>query len=165
MNGFIALTAFQLVWGSGGGGGGAKTWTADLMAEPLGQVVVGVLGAAIVIVGVIQLKTAYDKSFLEQLDTARMDSRMRTVTERMGQIGHAARGVVFPIIGIALLTAAIQHDASEAKGLGEALHTIASNPYGQVLLILVAAGFLAYGAYMIATAKYKRIRIQAPSGG
>lgn len=159
MNASIGLTALQMALGSPSENGGPKTWAARIMNEPLGHWLVGLLGVVIIGVGIYQFYTAYTQRFLEGLETASMSQQVRRAVVRMGQAGYAARGVVFPIIGVALVSAALTHDPSEAKGLGEALHTVAASTHGKFLLILVAAGLLAYGAFMVALAKYRRVRL------
>lgn len=159
VNAAIAVTALQMALGSSGEGDGAKTWAAKIMNESFGQWLVALLGVAIIAVGVYQFYTAYTKRFLEKLDTASMSYKVRRAVIRMGQAGYASRGVVFPIIGVALVSAALTHDPSEAKGMGEALHTLAASTHGKVLLILVAAGLLAYGVFTVALARYRRVRI------
>jgi hypothetical protein len=155
----IAITALQMALGSSREGGDAKTWAAKIMNEPFGQWLVGLLGLVVIGVGIAQLYSAYTKRFLEGLETAGMSQQVRRAVVRMGQAGYASRGVVFPIIGVALVSAALNHDPSEAKGMGEALRTVAGSTHGRLLLILVAAGLLAYGVFMVALAKYRRVRI------
>lgn len=162
VNGALAYTALEMAFGTSGGGGSAQGWTAQLMSLTFGRVLVFVVGVSIVGVGFHQLYVAYEKRFMERLNTSAMSAKVRQVTTRLGQIGCAARGVVFPIIGVALVTAAVRHDPSQAKGLGAALRSVATSGFGQVMLILVAAGFIAYGIYMVAAAKYRRVNIQSP---
>jgi hypothetical protein len=76
---------------------------------------------------------------------------------RMSRLGHAARGVIFPIIGGSLIAAANRARASEAQDFGEALRELASLPFGSVLLGIVAVGLLAYGVHMLLVARYARI--------
>lgn len=159
VNTAIAITALQLALGSSSEGGGAKTWAAKVMNEPFGHWLVGLLGVVVIGVGVAQFYMAYTKRFLEKLDTASMSEKVRRAVVRMGQAGYASRGVVFPIIGVALVSAAFTHDPSEAKGMGEALRTVAASTHGKILLIVVAAGLLAYGVFTVALAKYRRVRI------
>jgi len=65
--------------------------------------------------------------------------------------------VVFAIVGLFLVIAALRHNAGEAKGLGGALAKLTHQPYGHPLLGLVALGLVAYGAYSFAEARYRRI--------
>jgi hypothetical protein len=65
--------------------------------------------------------------------------------------------VVFIIVGSALVHAVIATDAREAKTFGEALGQIASQPFGMVLLAVVAIGLLGYGAFLVITARYWKL--------
>jgi len=56
-----------------------------------------------------------------------------------------------------LVAAAVTHDQRKAKGLGGALQELALQPYGQILLGLVAIGLVAYGLYSLAEARYRRL--------
>jgi hypothetical protein len=69
----------------------------------------------------------------------------------------AARGIVFCVSGFFLIQAARQSDASEARGLGEALQVLAQQPYGPWILGIVALGLVAYGIYMVLQARYRRL--------
>ncbi len=75
----------------------------------------------------------------------------------VGRCGYAAMGVVIGIIGIFLIVAAIQHNASEAKGLDGVLPELAHQSFGQVLLGIVALGLFAYGIYSLVEARYRRV--------
>jgi len=108
MHASVAITALQMALGSSGEEGGAKTWAAKIMNEPLGQWLVGSLGVVVIGVGMYQFYTAYTERFLDGLETASMSQKVRRAVVRMGQAGYAARGVVFPIIGVALVSAAAQ---------------------------------------------------------
>ena len=75
----------------------------------------------------------------------------------MGALGHVARGVVFGLIGIFVIKAALEYDPKEAIGLDGALQKLAHQSYGPWLLGLTAAGLLAYAAYCFADARYRRV--------
>src|SRR6266571_5148697 len=65
--------------------------------------------------------------------------------------------VVFSIIGLFLIVAAFQHNPHQAKGLDSALQTLAHQPFGPVLLGIVALGLIAYGVYSFVEARYRRV--------
>jgi len=73
------------------------------------------------------------------------------------ELGYAALGVVISIIGIFLIVAASQHNASKAKGLDGALQELAHQRFGLVLLGIVALGLFAYGIYSLVEARYRRV--------
>ena len=68
----------------------------------------------------------------------------------------AARGVVFGLIGLFLIQAALQHNPEQAGGLDEALQALARQGHGRLLLGVVAVGLVAYGSYMLLIAWYRR---------
>ena len=86
-----------------------------------------------------------------------MDAQTKEWTIRFGRFGLAARGIVFGVIGIFLIIAALQHNPDQAKGLGGALGELSQQPYGQILLGVVAMGLIAYGIYTLAEARYRRM--------
>jgi hypothetical protein len=160
----LAFSAGQLVLDSGSGGGGSPDdWTARLMAQPLGRWLVVVAGAVIVGAGFYQFYKAYEADFRDELKTGEMSAREKKWTTRSGRLGYAARGVVFGVIGVFLVQAALQTDPDEARGLGGALNTLARQPFGSYILDAVAIGLVAYGVFMFVMARYRRIETKLPN--
>jgi hypothetical protein len=56
--------------------------------------------------------------------------------------------------------AAITFDPAQATGLDGALRRFALNPWGVLLVAVVAIGFVAYGIFCLGT--FTRRRLQAP---
>lgn len=77
----------------------------------------------------------------------------------LGRLGYAALGVVFSIIGFFLVVAALHRDSHQAQGLDSALRTLLHQPYGSVLLGIVAFGLFAYGIYSFVEACYRRVGV------
>ena len=75
----------------------------------------------------------------------------------VGTVGHLARMVVFGLIGIFLIKAAVEYDPNKAVGLDGALAKLAQQSYGSVLLGIVAAGLIAFALYSLSDARYRRI--------
>ena len=65
--------------------------------------------------------------------------------------------VVFGLIGYFLINAAVDYKPKESVGLDGALSALAQASYGPVLLGIVAAGLIAFGAYSMADARYRRV--------
>ncbi|MEQ8765606.1 MAG: DUF1206 domain-containing protein [Planctomycetota bacterium] len=156
----LTAYAFSFVFGgssssSGGGSGGASDWTAKLMGQPFGQWLVGIAGIVIITVGVRQFMRAYQASFMDNYDQSKLSGKSRMWSKRLGQIGLSARGVVFALMGIFVIRAAIQADPSESRGLGGALSNLAGQPSGPWLLGIVAAGLVAYGVFCFSYARYR----------
>jgi len=155
----LAFTAGQLILGLGGGGGSPDDWTARLLAQPLGRWLAGLIGAVIVGAGFYQFYAAYKASFKEELKLHEMSGREKKWARRSGRLAYAARGVVFIVIGVFLIQAALRTDPDQARGLGGALQALAMQPFGPYLLGAVALGLIAYGIFMLVGARYRRIRL------
>jgi hypothetical protein len=157
--GGLALTAGRLALGTGGSGGGSsgpEDLSARLMGWPLGVWLVGLIGLLVIGFGLQQLYKGYQASFRDKLKHGEMSASELIWTVRAGRLGLAARGIVFGIIGMFLVRAALSANPEQARGLGEALATLARQPFGPLLLGTVALGLVAYGIYMVLLARYRR---------
>lgn len=155
----FAVSAAQVAVGSSsgsGGGGEPSSLTARVLELPGGQVLVGLIGLVIVGVSAAVVRHGLAKKFLEDLDLRSAPARDRTVTTRLGQAGYAALGVVYGIIGILVVVAAVNYDPEQATGLDGALQTLAGQPFGVGLLLVVAAGLACFGGFCFADARYRR---------
>jgi uncharacterized protein DUF1206 len=75
----------------------------------------------------------------------------------LGRLGLLALAVVFGIVALFLIVAALRHNPNEAKGLGGALQQLAQEPFGPLLLAAVALGLMTYGVFSFAEARYRRL--------
>jgi hypothetical protein len=156
----LAVWAVQLALFRGGGSGGegtAEGWTAGLLQLPFGRAALAAIGLLLIGVGVYQAYRAVTASFMESYETSRMSQAERTWARRFGRFGLSARAVSFVIIGISVVVAAVRVNPDEVMGLGESLAAVASHTHGQIMLSVVAAGFIAYGLYCFSRAWYRRI--------
>ncbi len=163
--GALALSAFDLARGRADGGGGtgdavAQDWTAWLLAQPLGQVLVAAIGLGVIGVSLVQFYMAYTERCCDGLRTSEMSPVQAGLVRAAGRIGFTARGIALAIIGVLLLVAALHRRSDEVRGLGGALATLAQQPFGPWLLGLVATGFVLYGLFMMVQARYRRLVIQ-----
>ncbi len=118
----LALTAVKLIMGSGGGQKDTtEDLTAQLLAQPFGQWLVGLAGSIVIGVGFSYFYQAYKAKFRRHFKLDEMSQSELIWATRLGRFGIAARGIVFVIIGIFFIQAARLSDASQAKGLGDVL--------------------------------------------
>jgi hypothetical protein len=156
----LALSAVQLLrMGNAGESGtqSAQSWTAQLMEKPFGQWLVAIAGLLVIGIGGYQIYKGYKATFREDLELGAIGATEENWVTRLGRIGHIARGIVFGVIGIFLIVAALQANPGEARGIDGALATLAQQSFGPWLLGAVAIGFVAYGLYMFAEARYRRM--------
>jgi hypothetical protein len=163
--GALALSAINLARGhaEGGAGGGdavAQDWTAWLLAQPLGQVLVASIGLGILGLSLVQFYMAYTERCCDELRTFEMSPVQAGLVRAAGRIGFTARGIALAIIGVLLLVAALHQRSDEARGLGGALATLAQQPFGPWLLGVVATGLVLYGLFMMVQARYRRLVIR-----
>jgi hypothetical protein len=160
VNAALSVAVFQMALGGSGEASEShhpRSWVGELLGQPYGAVELALVGATIILVGVFQLYEAYTKKFLQDFRLQHMSRDEQRWVTRAGQAGFVARGVVFPIVGVGLLRAALQRDASETRDTRAALVEIASSSGGQIALGLVAIGLLAFALFMIASARYRQI--------
>jgi len=139
---------------SGGSNGGSSGFAATIIQLPLGVWLLGAVGAGIVSRGLLQLRKAYTDSFREKIETFELDQTVRTWVIRASRVGLTARGIVFGIIGVTIIIAAVQSDPSEARGTEGALQMLTDRAW---LLGLVGAGLICYALYQWTKARYRLI--------
>jgi hypothetical protein len=156
----LAISALRIAMGASSGASSTQQtqgWTAWLMDQPFGVWLVGLIGAAVVANGIAQFIRAFGDKLTEKLRRDEMTASQVEWVTRIGRAGYSARGVAFVTIGGLLIAAALHHNPGEAQGLDGALATLAAQPFGPYLLILVTAGLAAYGLYALIEARYRRM--------
>lgn len=150
----LGYTAIRLATGTGGGGGEQRQqeFTAKVLALPAGPAIVVAAAVAVAVVAVAAGVKGVKQSFLEDLDLGELPGRTRRWVARVGTTGYLAKGVVFAVIAILLAYAALRRDARQAGGLDAALKTLAAQPFGTILLTVVALGLAAFGVYCFGAA-------------
>lgn len=153
---YAAVGSTALVAATGGSSDGesqAQSFSAQLMAQPLGAVLLGLVGAGIAAVGVSFIVKGARKRFREDVAPP---ARWRRVVEVLGTAGYIAKGVAVTIVGGLFVIAGLQHDADEAAGLDGALQSLTTVPGGVVALVAIAVGLMLYGVYCFARGLWSR---------
>jgi hypothetical protein len=158
--GWLAFLCAELVFDADqqkGQGNGEKELTARILDWPLGRWLVAAAGLAVIGAGVFNLYRAFSQKFRTDLKEEQMKGEERRAYTVIGVVGHAARGVVFSLVGFFIVKAAWEYDPKEAIGLDGALAKLAHAEYGSLLLGAVAAGLLAYALFCFVQARYRRV--------
>ena len=134
-----------------------QDWTALLLSQPFGQWLVGLVGIAIIGIGISYLYRSRFQQFDKHFDIVQEEYLGVKWAMQVGRFGIAARGCVFCLIGLFVIQAALKYDPKEARGLDGALRALADGPFGKLSLGLVAFGFIAYGVHLFVEARYRRL--------
>jgi hypothetical protein len=154
----IVIFAVQLLLGSGASAGDSTQKTiASVLTHPAGGPLTILIGLIAIGVGLGQFLESYRATFARDLKGAEMSEATRTLAIRLGRFGMFARGVIFVVIGWFVVQAGIHHDPAQAQGFGGAFAFLLAQPFGRVLLGVVALGFVALGLHSFACARWVRL--------
>jgi hypothetical protein len=126
--------------------------TAGLMGATGGRLLVALVGLVIVGVGAYHVIKGYKRKFLA--DLVGHPGQWAT---RAGRFGYIAKGIALGVVGVLFVVAGLKEQPAKATGLDGALRTLKDQPFGPVLLTLIALGIAAYGIYSFARARYARV--------
>lgn len=124
---------------------GEKTLTAKLLSVMFGRLLVIVVGIVVIVVSGQLVYRGVTRKFTRDLEGG-----VGTGIVRLGQIGYVAKGIAMAIVGVLFLVAAITFDPQKAGGMDTALRTLRDEPFGPVLLTVMALGIACFGLYCFA---------------
>jgi len=152
----LAFTAFVVAMGdSPSSAQSTSKLSGALMATPGGVFVVVAIGLALLAVAGYMVFKGASKRFERDI---RLPSPPADGAVRMlGILGYAARGIALGAVGVLFIVAAATHDASKAGGLDAALTSFVSLPFGVAVLIVIGAGWIAFGIYAFFRARLARL--------
>jgi len=157
------LSAVQLLISSGGKSGSNQAQsdsTARVLSWPGGTVLVVAVALAIIAGGIYVGWRGLSQNFRKRLKAGEMSEVERRWVIGLGTVGMGARMIVFSMIGVFLVNAAVDHDPNQAVGIDGALKRLVAQPYGPALLVVVALGLAAYGVYSLGEARFRRVGSQ-----
>lgn len=155
----LGLAAFAIILAFGrfarpGLGFSNRDWTAWLLRQPFGPWVLGLIGIGVIGVGAAFLVEAWGATFMRGISCR---GGARTWITALGRFGFVARGFAFGLVGVFLILAAWQDDATRAKGLAGALATLQAAWFGWILLCVAGFGLAAFGVFGLVQSIYRRI--------
>lgn len=149
----LAWTAYQFATGekqqSGEGDGGSRETASSLLTWEIGPFVLGIVGIGFLVGAAMQAKSAWTADFMKHVGGG-APSYVRPI----GQAGHAARAIVFLLIGWSLLRGAWLTQSGEVKDLGDAVVALSG---AGILYSLVAVGLIFFGLFSMIVARYRII--------
>lgn len=155
----LSIFAFQLFAGSGKAASRDSTQTAisKVLALPAGKWVAVAIGLIAIGVGIYQFVMAYKASFKKDLKRQEMTRDQEDFVVALGRLGFFARGVVFTLVGWFVLQGGLHRDPNQVHGFSGAFLFLLAQPYGHLLLGIVALGFVALGLHSFASARWMKL--------
>ena len=135
-----------------GGDSFSKSVVAALFGLPGGPFLVGLVGVALVAAGGYAVVHGLRRDFLHDLA---LPPRFRMTVGVLGTVGRTALGAAGTTAGVLLVAAAIRFDPAAPVGLDAGIRTLAGQPFGPVLLLVLAAGLAVFAAYCLFDARYR----------
>jgi hypothetical protein len=147
----LAYTALEFAQGTrhSAEGGQSQETAGTVLDWALGDLIIGLIGLGFLIGAFMQAKDAVTGSFMH-----RVSPRAPNVIEPIGRAGHAARAVVFALIGWSLVQAAWLDSEAQVKGLGDALLSLRESG---TIYTLIAVGLMLFGVFSMAVSRYRII--------
>ena len=155
-----AIVAFGLKILAGSGGASTDSTQqviSSLLEHPAGGSLTLVIGLGAMGIGVGQFVEAYRAVFKRDLKGTEMSDTQRNIAVALGRFGMFARGVIFLIVGWFIVQAGIHHDPGQVQGFGGAFMFLLAQPFGHVVLGVIALGFVALGLHSLACARWIRL--------
>lgn len=152
----MAWTAAKFAGGAKSAGGDQSAqWAESVLGYALGSTALGLVGVALMVAAFFQAKTAYTVSFMRNVS-----ANAPRATCWIGRAGHAARAVVFALIGWSVLRSAWFEKGSEVLSLGGVINDLRDTGGA---FTLVAAGLLLFGVFSVIMARYRIIPDPLPA--
>jgi len=146
----------QLLRGAHGTQAGQQGHLAGtVMQHQGGRWAVGLVGAAILVVGLVMVREGWSAKFMRYFGSLPAGTRRPVVL--LGRVGTVARGVVFAVAGVLVVAAAWTANPSKAGGVDVAVRTLLEQPYGVPLVIALGLGLMVFGVYGLAEAMWRRV--------
>jgi len=139
----------------------AREWTAWVMAQPLGRILIALIAGGFVLVAIGLALKVFRAPYRDALDATKAQ---RTMAVAFGSFGIMTRAFVFLVFGYFLAIAAYDGNSREAVGLAGVLRAMQHQAYGGVLLGIAALGLLAFGFFEIIEATARRAAAVKPAG-
>lgn len=153
----LSFLALSLVMGPRGESAEEPERTARVFDLPMGRWLVGALGIGLIGYGLWNGYRSITGKFRKHMKTYEMEEEIRPILTVAGVVGHAARMLLFAMVGFFLVRAAYQYDAREAIGFDGALVKLVRQPWGPLWLGAAGAGLFAYGVFSLLQARYRDI--------
>ncbi|GAB4549466.1 MAG: DUF1206 domain-containing protein [Pleurocapsa sp.] len=156
----VAFSALNLVLELGEDDDTIEDLANQIFDRAIGEWLILLAGMVVIIIGLGYIRGAYTGSYISDFESEDIHHRLETWITRVAQLGVAARGIAFVLMGSFLMEAAIAGNSELAGGLQNALRVLATRTLGWLWLSLIGLGFICYGLYMYVATIYRRYAVR-----
>lgn len=149
---FLAYACYQFATGekrTSEGDNGSQEMAGSILQMEIGWIVIAAIGIGFLVGAFKQGKNAFTAHFMH-----RISARAPRITKPVGRAGHAARAVVFLLIGWSMVRGAWAESEERVQGLGEAILSLRDTG---IVFTLVTIGLIMFGIFSLFTARYRII--------
>ncbi len=152
------VPASYLAGNTEAGSEGQQHRTADqILSWPAGPELVVLVGLVTIAVSVFQVRTAVSRDFADGMAVADAPPGVRRLTHLVGFVGISARALVLFPVGILLIVAGVNSDASHASGLDGEMLALSGSAWGLAVLALVTLGLATFAVYSALETWYRDV--------
>jgi len=162
--GLLVIPTYALISGgaqpaqSGAQQGQIQQYTAQILVIPFGQLLVGIMGIILILVGLMQFFQGLSSGFDRRIHLTKLNPAQLRRVRFLGRLGTIARGIVFALIGFFIVMAAYTANSQQIKGFDSTLTYIVQQPYGVWLMGAVALGLISLGLYSLCMSVFFRLK-------
>ena len=136
---------------------GTQAAVASVLSIPGGRWIAVGIGVIALGAGIGQFVEAYKATFRKDLTRSEMTKAEKEAVDNLGRLGMVSRGVTFSLVGWFVMQGGLNQDPSQARGYGGAFLFLVQQPFGRLILAMVAIGFIALGLHSFACARWIRL--------
>ena len=136
---------------------GTQAAISSILSVPGGRWIAVGLGVIALGAGIGQFVEAYKATFRQDLKRTEMTKAEKEAVDNLGRLGMVSRGVTFSLVGWFVMLGGLRQDPSQVRGYGGAFLFLVQQPFGRVILAVVAIGFIALGLHSFACARWIRL--------
>lgn len=126
-----------------------------LLTLPGGTVLLILVGIGVAAVGIAWISMGITRSFRKQMKIPSGNGGHAIAV--LGATGFIAKGGALLVVAVLLAAAGVQGDSSSAGALDSAITSLYDLPGGPVWIVLIGAGFLAYGLFCLFRARFAKL--------
>ncbi|WP_408899473.1 DUF1206 domain-containing protein [Nocardioides sp. R1-1] len=152
--GVLAFLSIRVASGQAGGSGGGLT--GRIMAQPYGPALLVLVALGVAGLGGYSIVHGVSDRWRRGLEAQGQVGTLGGVVKVLARVGYVARGVAFLVIAGMFVWSAVTHDAGKSGGLDQAIVRFRDEPYGPLLMLVVAAGLGCYGAFHVLRGAFLR---------